>query len=153
MFLLYFFLWIIFNGRFTLEIAIFGIVISSVVFWFTCKFLDYSIAKELHNMKKIFVLFRYIGLLIIEIIKANYATLHLILTQKEEIEPVLATFQSDLKTPAGKTLLANAITLTPGTITVKLEDNTYVVHCLDKDMAEGLIDNPFEKLAAQLEEQ
>ena len=34
-----------------------------------------------------------------------------------------------------RVLLANSITLTPGTITVSLEDDTYVVHALDKDFA------------------
>ena len=38
----------------------------------------------------------------------------------------------------GRASLANAITLTPGTITVLLDDNTYTVHCLDETLAEGM---------------
>lgn len=152
MFFMYFLFWVIFNGNITLEICIFGLIIASAMFWFTCKFMDYSIEKEKNTIKKIGVLIKYVVLLVLEVIKANYATVRLILSQKEEIEPTLATFESDLKTPLGKTLLANAITLTPGTITVKLEDNTYVVHCLDVEGAEGLKDNPFEELARKIEE-
>ena len=37
MFLALFVLWIIFNGNFTLEIALFGIVIASFVYFFACK--------------------------------------------------------------------------------------------------------------------
>ena len=46
MYLLYFILWIIFNGKITLEICLFGIVIAGAVFAFICKFMDYSVEKE-----------------------------------------------------------------------------------------------------------
>lgn len=152
MFLLYFFLWVIFNGSLTLEICIFGIIIAALLFAFTCKFMDYSVAKELHNYKKSFLFIKYIFLLVKEIVKANGTVIHMILTQKEEIQPELVTFRSDLKTPAGKAFLANAITLTPGTITVSLEDSKYTVHCLDESMAEGLSGSEFEKYIKELED-
>lgn len=152
MFLLYFFLWVVFNGSFTLEICIFGIIIAALLFAFTCKFMDYSVAKELHNYKKLLLFIRYIFLLVKEIVKANGTVIHMILTQREEIQPELVTFRSDLKTPAGKAFLANAITLTPGTITVSLEDSKYTVHCLDESMAEGLSGSEFEKYIKELED-
>ena len=40
MYLVYFLLWIVFNGQFTLEIAVFGLIISAAVFAFTCRFAD-----------------------------------------------------------------------------------------------------------------
>lgn len=152
MFLLYFLLWVIFNGSFTLEICIFGLIIAAALFAFTCKFMDYSVAKELHNYKKFFLFVRYLFFLIKEIVKANKNVIHMILTQKEEIQPELVTFHSDVKTPAGKAFLANAITLTPGTITVSLEDSEYTVHCLDESMAEGLNGSEFEQYIKRLED-
>lgn len=152
MFLLFFLLWVIFNGTFTLEICIFGIVIAAVLFLFVCKFMDYSVAKEFHNYKKVFLFIRYVFFLTKEIVKANKNVIHMILTQKEEIQPELVTFHSDLKTPAGRAFLANAITLTPGTITVSLEDSQYTVHCLDENMAEGLVDSEFEQYIRKLED-
>jgi multicomponent Na+:H+ antiporter subunit E len=89
--------------------------------------------------------------LIREIVKANGAVIHLILTQKEEVQPQLVTFQSDLETTTGRAFLANAITLTPGTITVALEENSYTVHCLDEGMAEGLCHSEFEERIRELE--
>ena len=113
MFLLYFLLWIIFNGNFTLEICLFGMVIASAMFAFTCKFMDYSIEKEKRNMCRIFRFLKYICVLVKEIVKANLVVIHMILSEKEEIEPALVSFHSDMNTPAGKAFLANAITLTP----------------------------------------
>lgn len=151
MYLLYFLLWIIFNGNFTLEICLFGIVIAGAVFAFTCKFMDYSVEKEKRNLKKVWKFFRYAVVLVIEIVKANFAVIRMILTEREELEPALVSFHSDMQTPAGKAFLANAITLTPGTITVSLEDSEYVVHCLDESLAEGMDDSVFVKLLAELE--
>ena len=138
MYLLYFLLWVIFNGNFTLEIAIFGIIIAAVLFAFTCKFTDYSISKEKQLIRNAFRILHYIVVLVIEIVKANLAVIRFILSEKEEIEPALVTFQADLHTQMGRAALANAITLTPGTITVLLDDNTYTVHCLDETLAEGM---------------
>lgn len=153
MFLVYFLLWVIFNGSFTLEICVFGLVIAGVLLGFSCRFMDYSLAKERKIYCNIFGFCGYCVLLVKEIVKANFGAMHLILTQREEIEPVLVTFHSDLKTQVGKVLLANAITLTPGTITVTLEGSEYRVHCLDRDLAKGLNDSEFIRYIRKFEEE
>lgn len=151
MFFIFFMLWVIFNGSFTLEIAVFGLVIAAAMFAFTCKFMDYSIAQEKQNVKKVFRVIAFIFLLLKEITLANFAVIRLILTQKEEIQPELVTFRSSLKTPTARAFLANVITLTPGTITVALENDKCMVHCLDESMAEGIEDLEFQRQLSKLE--
>ena len=153
MYFLYFALWVIFNGNITLEICLFGVVIAAAVFAFTCRFMDYSIEKEKKLLKKVPKMIHYVCVLILEIIKANFSVIHMILSEKEELEPTLVKFRSDMKTPTGRALLANAITLTPGTITVTLEDSEYVVHCLDESLAEGMSDSVFVELLTELEQE
>lgn len=143
MLFIFFLLWVIFNGNLTLEICLFGVVISVLVFVFACRFMDFSVQKEIHIYKKFFLLIRYLFLLVKEIVKANLGVIRMILNQKEEIEPTLVTFHTNLKTTTGKALLANAITLTPGTITVSLEEDQYTVHCLDESLAEGMNESVF----------
>ena len=48
-------------------------------------------------------------------------------------------------------VLANSITLTPGTITVTLEEDEYLVHCLDRELGEGIESCSFEKRLEELE--
>lgn len=153
MYLLYFIVWIIFAGDITLEICIFGAVVATVIFAFTCKFMDYSIEKEKKNLKRAFQFLHYIIVLVKEILMANMQTIRLILSEKEEIQPTLVTFQTDLKSETGKVLLANSITLTPGTITVELQDSEYMVHCLDEDMAGGMDESVFVKMIRKLEKE
>ena len=152
MFLLYFLLWVIFNGRVTLEICLLGLVIAGALLAFSCRFMEYSLARERKVYRSIFLFPRYCRLLVTEIVKANVSAMRMILTQREEIEPALASFCTDLKSQAGKALLANTITLTPGTITVTLEESEYMVHCLDESMAEGIQESAFVAYIRKFEE-
>ena len=153
MLLLFFIVWIIFNGRITWEIAIFGIVIAGLMFGFVCKFMGYSIKKERNLYKKLPLVMKYAGLLVSEIAKANLNVCRLILTRREIPEPMLVKVHTNLKTETARVILANSVTLTPGTITVSLTGQELLVHCLDKSMAEGIADSDFVKLLEKLEEE
>ena len=76
----------------------------------------------------------------------------MILTRKERMEPVLVHVHTDLKTETAKMLLANSITLTPGTITVSMTGSELLVHCLDKSLSEGMEDSAFVQVLRKLEE-
>ncbi len=153
MFILFFICWIVFNQAFTLEIAIFGLVLSAVMLLFVCKFMDYSIKKDIVLLKKFPSMIVYALVLLKEIIKANFVLYKLFfLHSKEKREPVMVTFESRLKTRTARVFLANAITLTPGTISVKVKGNKLTVHCYDKSLAAGLNDTVFEKRLLKLEE-
>ena len=102
-------------------------------------------------MKKGPRILQYICVLVWEIVKANFAVIRMITASRYDLEPVLVRFKTDLKTKEAKVVLANSITLTPGTITVMLEDDEFVVHCLDKELAEGMNHSIFVKLLGKLE--
>lgn len=150
---LFFLVWVIFNGRLTLEIAVFGIAVSAAVFAFVCKYMDYSLQREKRLYRKLPQYVRYALVLIREIVSANLAVCRLILTRKETVEPVLVRIHTDLKTETAKVILANSITLTPGTITVSMTGQELLVHCLDKSLSEGMEDSVFVKLLQKLEEE
>ncbi len=151
MFFILLLLWIIFNGRFTLEILYFGIGISAVLYLFLWKFMDFSPKKEWQTFLKIPRGFMYFLSLLVEIIKANCTVLFYIFNAKEEVEPVVVCFKGKLKDKEHKSTLANSITLTPGTITVDLLEDEYMVHCLDKDLAPGLNSSVFVKQLEKME--
>lgn len=152
MYLLYFLLWVIFNGNMTLEICILGLIIAAVIFAFTCRFMDYSIEKEKKLIRTTGMFLKYVCVLVSEIVKANMSVIRMILSEEEEQKPALFHFHANLKTPLGKSLLANAITLTPGTITVELEGSRYTVHCLDESLAPQSDDSVFVKMISEMEE-
>lgn len=152
MYVFYFLVWVIFNGQITLEIAVFGLAVAAVVYAFTCKFLDWSPSKDLVLVKKAGLLFAYAGLLIWEVIKANMAMIRMTVAPDIEPDPVIVKIHTKLQSKTARVLLANSITLTPGTITVSLEGDELMVHCLDKSFSEGLEESSFEKALLRLED-
>lgn len=151
MFLLFFFVWVILNGRITAEVCILGLLISSALFLFICRFMDYSIRKELLLFHLMPLFFEYFWVLVKEIVKANVCVLKIILSPRLQPEPAFIYFDTCLKSGLAKVILANSITLTPGTITVSLEDSHFCVHCLDKELAEGMETSVFVELLEQIE--
>lgn len=152
MYVMFFLMWVILNGKWTLEIVLFGLVIAAVMYAFCCKFLDFSWKKDKRMCRCGLLVLQYIGVLLLEIFKANVQTTGIILNRKRQNKPVLVHFRVPLQTRTARAVLANSITLTPGTITVSLEEDEYVVHCLDESMAEGLDSSRFVQLLKRMEE-
>ena len=75
--------------------------------------------------------------LIKEIILANFLVVKHIWLGNKTISPVLTTIKVSQKTDIGKVIYANSITLTPGTVTVALEGDKFIVHAL---LRESIID-------------
>ena len=151
--LVYFSLWVIFNGRITFEIIIAGVILSLMLDVFVKKilrirFTGASFFRIVNLMPQILV---YILVLLIEIIRANFAIIKLVLAPEIEVEPCIVKFNTSLKTEAARIALANSITLTPGTITVSLEGNELLVHALNRDIAHGIEGSIFEKLLTRME--
>ena len=66
-------------------------------------------------------------------------------------QPALVRFTTGLKTSFGRFMLANSITLTPGTITVKMDGDRLTVHCLKRSMLDTSPDSVFERWIRRLE--
>ena len=136
----------------TVEIGITGLCVSGLLYAFMCKFMCWSVKRDVHSLKFVGFMIAYFSVLLVEIVKANLATIAIIFNERVVREPVLVSFDADIKSPILRVLLANSITLTPGTITVSLEDNHYVVHALDESFADGIEDSVFIKMIKKMEE-
>lgn len=151
MFIVLMALWLVFNGKFTLEIFLIGLVVCAGIYLFCVKFLDYSPKKEIKVIRKTPLILKYAWVLLREIFIANFVVLKLLLSGKE-IKPVLYTFRTNFKSNGSRVALSHSITLTPGTITVELVDDIYIVHCLDESLSEGMESSDFIKLLKLIEE-
>lgn len=151
--LVYFLLWLIFNGRITFEIVIAGALISFMLDLFIRKVLklNLTLSNLIMAAKILPHIILYAAVLLVEIVKANFAITKLVLSPQLNVEPCLVKFRTPLKTEAARVALANSITLTPGTITVSLEGDNLLVHALNREIADGLEGSVFEKLLAGME--
>lgn len=146
-------IWIILNGRFTLEILWIGCLFSLAMTWFSARFMGYDIKQDVSKLKCFGRFVKFIRTVIVEIVKANITVIPYILTEEQMVEPQLVRFKVDLKHESSQVMLANAITLTPGTITVNVdrEKGEFLVHALDSSMADGLNESVFVQELKELE--
>lgn len=87
--------------------------------------------KELSGsaLMRIIWLLIYLCVLAYYIVKANLDVAYRVLHPEMPIRPGIVKVRTNLKSPSGITLLANSITLTPGTLTVEAEeDGVLYVH-------------------------
>lgn len=153
MFICFFALWVVLNGKWTTEIAVFGLVFAAIAYLFTWKYMGYGPKVDVALMRRLPSAIRYGVVLLVEIVKANFAVIGMIFKKDFEPRPQLVQFDVDLKKNRHLVALANSITLTPGTITVDLHDNHYLVHALDESLVDGLDDGVFVQSLMKMEAQ
>jgi multicomponent Na+:H+ antiporter subunit E len=140
-----FLLWIVLNGKITLEIVIFGILIASLGSAFAWRVLGYSASLDLRIFKNLPLIILFIFNLIKEVFLAAVSVMKVALTGKKP-DPVIVEFHSGFQSVVKNVLLANCITLTPGTYTLFQEGDCFVIHCLFGEYADGLEDSSFIRL-------
>jgi multicomponent Na+:H+ antiporter subunit E len=81
---------------------------------------------------------RYWFWLLKEIIRANFAVARIVLSVRMPIEPVIVSIDARNLPLVSQATLANAITLTPGTVSIDVDRGMIEVHCLTVAAAEEL---------------
>ena len=152
MYVLLFCFWLLLNGNVTLEIVLLGLAVTALMALLEYTLFGYTPKTERMLLRKAPVFCAYIPVLMWEILKAGWAVSKVVLFRRYKVTPTLVTFRTDLKTEFGRFLLANSITLTPGTITVQVEGNQLTVHCLDKSMLDTSPDGTFQRWIRKMED-
>ena len=138
-----FLLWLILNGKVTLEICLFGVVITGAVYAFCVAALGCRPQTERRFLKRL--------ILVREIIRANLAVMRVIWSRKPDYHPAIVRVHAPLEKPVSRMLLSNSITLTPGTVTVRQEGEDYLVLCLNKAHAADIPDWSLTRLLRKME--
>ena len=140
---LFFLFWLILNERFTPEVVVSGILISILVSLLNYRFVGLSFDIEKKIWSKIIMILSYFAMLVFEVLKANIQMIKLILSPVIDIKPQIIYFDSPVRSELAMVALANSITLTPGTITGKLEDGKFGIHTIDAPVGKGVEDSIF----------
>ena len=87
-----------------------------------------------------FGLIGYLAWLLVEVMKANVQVLKLSFSSplEEKLSPVVVEFRTTLADDFARFLLAHSITLTPGTVTVRVDGDRFIVHALTEEMGAGV---------------
>lgn len=140
--------WVLLSGKFDAFHLSLGILSSLIVSFISADLLfENQIKKGLFPQTWRF--FKYTFWLLYQIIIANIQVAFLALhpKMKDHLDPTIVTFKSKLTQNMARVAMANSITLTPGTITIRMEDDVYYVHALTRKFAAGLPGEMEERLA------
>jgi len=99
----------------------------------------------------------YLFIFIWACIKANFDVAYRVLHPAMPIRPGIVKVKTSLKSDFARTLLANSITMTPGTITVDIIGDYLYIHWIyirseDPEVYTGLITGVFEKYIKRIVE-
>ncbi|MDN5347295.1 MAG: multicomponent Na+:H+ antiporter subunit [Clostridia bacterium] len=132
--------WIVLSGKMEAKYLIIGFLSAVIITLLTRPLLLVSIGSSKGILRSVYDLpwlrlMAYFPWLMWQIVLANLQVAAVIINPKMPIQPQLITFRKKLPGPVAYLTLANSITLTPGTITVDLEGDKYLVHALIGDAA------------------
>lgn len=131
-------LWLLLSGKFVVEFIVLGAAASALVVVLTSHLQEPSSTEEYQPLPESFLWLGltivrfgiYLPWLIYEIATANLQVAYQILHPKLPISPRLLVFHTTLDSEPSQIVLAQCITLTPGTITMDLDRGRFVVHAL-----------------------
>lgn len=133
--------WLMLSGYLDAFHLITGLISSLLVAWISSDLFlgnDFKLGRSLGWLVRFI---SYLPWLMLEIVKANIDLVYLTLSPSMTIEPMVITLKPELKSELNKTVLANSITLTPGTVTMNVtEDGEFTVHAITKEAARGLLE-------------
>ncbi|MCK5906639.1 MAG: Na+/H+ antiporter subunit E [Flavobacteriales bacterium] len=131
-----------------------GIIVSLIIAVFSSGFFSCCGLSILFSSSIIYVV-QYFFVFIWALVKSNFSMAKRVISPSLPINPGIVEFKTNLKNETAKLILANSITLTPGTLTVDLIDDNFYIHWIDVEAhtpeeAYKAIAEPFEKILLKI---
>jgi len=122
--------WLLLNNSLSLEVFVIGAVVSIIISLMFCSGCD--IFNEISlTPKAIYATLMFIFVFLGALVKANLSITKRVLSPSLPINPGIVKVKTQLTSKVGRMVLANAITLTPGTFTLELDGEDLFVHWVD----------------------
>ena len=155
MFVVLFGFWMVLSGRTETKFIVYGLLTAAVTTWATYPLL---LVPNQEGSKKYFVFgvsipkfIMYFFWLMWQLVLANIDVLLATTAQELDIDPKVVRFYFRADNPMASVVLANSITLTPGTVTINVtDDGLYEIHALTRGAAAGVLDGSMQKKVAAL---
>jgi multicomponent Na+:H+ antiporter subunit E len=140
--------WLLLSGHYTPLLLGLGLASVLLVVWFQRR-MD-RIDREPIALRPGFGLLLYLGWLFWSVIKANIDLARRIWDPTLPVDPLWARLDTQVTTPLEKTLYANSITLTPGTLTTDVRDDHFMIHALSQEGIDELREGEMERRIRRL---
>ncbi len=121
--------WYAFTSSLAPAEIITGLIVTAIIsaYNFT-SFTHYGF--RLFHPRRLLLILQFSWVFTIALIKANFQVAKIVLSPSLPVNPGIVKFKTSLKSDFAKMVLANTITLTPGTLTVDLVEDEFYIHWL-----------------------
>ena len=123
-------IWLLLNSSFNPFVIGSGVMVSAVIAMFFCKSCDVFTAIRLTPKPFLYTII-FLVVFFKELIKSNLDVAIRVLTPSLPIKPGIVEVKTKLKSKIGRIFLANSITLTPGTFTIEIYEDSLFIHWID----------------------
>jgi multicomponent Na+:H+ antiporter subunit E len=127
-FFLSFVVWLALTGSFEIWHVIAGALVALLVAFVTGKIFTKAPTKFLSVKRYLIFFFEYVPVFIYEVIKANIDVAYRVLHPDIPIKPGIVKIKTTLHSDAAITMLANSITLKPGSLTLDVDTSNGILY-------------------------
>ncbi len=143
LFLVLFGFWVVLSGKLDLFHLAAGALSAAAIAYLSCRLYAVTPPVGPRGRHPFFTtawlrLGLYLPWLSWQIVVASVQVARIVLSPKMKITPLLFRFHHELPHNLARATLANSITLTPGTVTIDVRGDEYLVHALSDEAAEAL---------------
>ncbi len=122
--------WFLLTWSIELKSVLIGVALSGLLSLLFCG--QCTIFSEMKITPKSFIYtFIYLFVFLVELVKANIDVTKRVLSPSLPINPGIVKVDTHLKSKMARLILANSITLTPGTFTLEVHEDTFYIHWID----------------------
>ena len=133
-------LWLLFSGHYDVFHISAGIFSVGLIMLLNRELFRVRLYPgDIHREIKISAVFGYVVWLLKEIVVAAVGVARIVLTPKMPLDPSLLEFHAEMPNAGSQAILANSITLTPGTITIDISHGVFLVHAINDSSSDGLV--------------
>lgn len=127
--------WVLLNGSLATDVLVVGLVAAFAI---ALLFRDsLSVFSEFRATPRAFgTAVLYVFYFLKELVKSNLRLAAIVLSPSLPVNPGIVKVRTRLKSRMGRLLLANSITLTPGTLTVELDGEWLYIHWVTVESAD-----------------
>lgn len=146
--------WLLLSDQYSAVFLVMGLATAALVTASTHDLLMEAVGGQSPHARNLPVrawyLVAYSGWIVWRILVASVQVAYFVAHPDMPLQPQVLRFRTTMRRPLAQVMLANSITLVPGTLTLNLDDGEYLVHALVPAAADDLVSARMQNMVARL---
>jgi len=143
--------WLVLSARLDPLFLVIGAASAAWIAWYTMQVLDHEVGERRDRGGfNPLALITYIVWLFVRQVVSGFSLAWVVVNPRLAPQPGVFRFRTGLEPPAARAILANSITLVPGTNTIEVEDEVFTVHAFNAASAADIAEAKVQRRIARI---